>query len=315
MGFTSEKDIFDLAYQFYQKGFFQQAYDLLTESFPNLPSESNRFYQWRICIAAQMGDLVLAEKLLQQALDEGNYFSEFLLRSDPDLEKLQGRDVFESLIKKSLEKFDKEQENAKPALSLLEPTENDISIVRLIIALHGNYSNETQTKGYWNFLTNLGWLVALPISSQIQGNNVSTWQDQSIAEKELVMHHSEIQKKYALKPDTTILSGFSLGGYAAMVAALKQIFPVRGFISVAPSIKDTKEFDQLLKNVRTTNLRGYFLLGEEDDRINPTVIEWINKLNKKGIACDKEIFPGIGHNFPKEYQPAIERAISFIFRG
>jgi dienelactone hydrolase len=305
--------VFDQAMAFYQVGEFQQAYDLLTaESSPHAEVR-NRVFQWRTCMAAKMGKLDLAESILKTALDEGNFYSENRLRHDADLKGLQGRTVFEALVERDLQMLATAQKTAAPKLKIMEPKDTHVP-VPLMMALHGNHANAEQMTGYWDFLTERGWLVALPQSSQVEGNDGYNWNIQAVARKEICAHYANLTAKFNIDPGYSLIAGFSMGGHTAIRLALSGAIPVKGFIGVAPFIGETSKFTREFKKGLTTGLRGYFLLGEKDEMCTKTSVRLAKSMNKTGIAFGVEVFAGIGHDFPEDSQPAIEKAIQFIFQ-
>lgn len=312
MASFDEPEVFAVVFQLYQKGLFRQAYDLLTETAAMYPEHRRRIFEWRICLAARIDELILAESLLKEALNEGFYYTEFLLRREDDLKALQRRPDFEKLAERSLQMLAEAQLKAKPILTVIEPKKHVAEKTPMLMVLHGNSGNAKNYQDYWDFLSDKGWLVTIPQSSQVGGNNVYVWNDLAIAERELIAHYAVILKKFPIKRKETIISGFSMGGHTVLIAALKQLFPIKGFLAVAPYIGDLKEFDKVLDSYDCAGLCGYFLLGEKDYLCTPAAIELHEKLNQRGIPCGLEVFPGIAHAFPDDYQSAIERAIQFI---
>ena len=307
-----EPEVFGFAYRLYQQEQFRQAYDLLTDVLEKYPGDRRRLFEWRVSMAARMGEPALAESILGQALDEGNFYNEFSLRKDADLKDLQGRPVFEKMVERDLQMLASAQCRARPALTMIEPLENQADRVPMLMALHGNNSNGESQQGYWSPLAEKRWLVAIPQSSQVGGNGVFVWNDQAIAEKEIIAHYRALSSKFALDLERTIISGFSMGGYTALVAAIRQYFPVSGFLAVAPYIGDLQNFEKILNKNKSLKLRGYFLLGEEDEHCTPAAIQLHEMLKQRDIACGLEVFPGVGHAFPEDYRSAIDRAIHFI---
>jgi len=261
-----------------------------------------------------MDKLVLAEQILCKALNEGLYFNECTLRTDSDLRGLQGRNEFEKLLARNQILLAAAQRTAAPGLTLLEAVDISFAQVPLLMALHGNNSNAERIQGYWNTLSEEGWLVAFPQSSQLAGTGVYCWNDQTLANRELLEHYATITKKISVDSKRTVVSGFSMGGFTAINAALQQYFPIRGFLAVAPFIRDLTEIEQLLKNLPSQHIRGYFLLGQDDEGCTPNALSLHRLLNNHGIVCEVEVFPNNGHDFPQEYRAAIGRGLQFILQ-
>jgi dienelactone hydrolase len=307
-----DPEVFNQAHRLYLAGQFQQAYELLTEGQGQYPEHQRQLYFWRMCMAARQGNLELAEGIFTKALDEGYFYSGNSLRRDEDLKELQGRANFEALVARSMDMLAVVQKKAKPGLILLESVDTNIPQVPLLMALHGNDSNADHFQGYWNHLAEKGWLVALPQSSQVTGNNNFGWNDRAIAKKEIVDTYRGLTRKISIDPAKRIIAGFSMGGYTAIRAALQQYFPIRGFLGVAPFIRDLEEMERLLTECKADDLRGYFLLGEEDENCTPTALAFRELLVQANVPCGIEVFPGVAHDFPADYRSAIDRALHFI---
>lgn len=312
MSYIEDPEVFQQAFDLYMKGEVQTAYDLLTDESPNYPDHEQRIYEWRFDMAAKLGKLELAEEILQDALDSGCFYGEFALRKDDDVQVLQGRPFFESLVQRSYQMLADAQSFGRPRLEVIDRGTAVDGKTPLFLALHGNNSTVDKFKPYWQPLLNKGWLVALPQSSQVGGKNIYVWNNMGIVEKELKEHYRKLSTDTVIDPEKTIISGFSKGGHAAIVAALKQVFAIRGFIAVAPYIPKIEEMVPLVDSCPNRNLRGYMLLGEEDKECTPGATELREELIKRGIQCGIEVFPGLGHDFPDDFDHVLPRAIDFV---
>jgi dienelactone hydrolase len=314
MALNREPEEFSTTFQYYQHGQFKQGFDLLESVKNSYPEYMRRIYEWQVCLAAKMDQFDLAESLLQKALDAGYFYTEFFFRQESDLAGLQGRPLFETLVQRSAAMQAEAQAQTAPDRVVLEPLETTASTLPYLMALHGNNGNAGTVHDYWAHLTEEGWLVTLPQSSQVGGNNLFVWNDQGKAETELRAHYDFLAAKYKLDPRRALISGFSMGGHAAILTALTQVVPVRGFIGVASYTGEMSAFEKEFEKGAAAGLRGYFLLGENDELCTKSAVALSEGLNKAGIACDVEVFPGIAHEFPVEYRAAIDRAIRFIFQ-
>jgi dienelactone hydrolase len=311
---TKELVVFSTVHQLYRAGQFQQAFDLLSGVEGKSPEQNWQKYFGLLGMAARLDKPDLAEDILRKALDAGYFFTERTLRNDGDLRALQGRAEFEKLIARDVELLAVAQQTAAPGLTLLEAVDVHITQVPLLMTLHGNNSNVERIQGYWNSLSDEGWLVALPQSSQLAGNGVFCWNDQPLAKKELLNHYTAITNKISVDESKTIITGFSMGGRTAINAALQQYFPIHGFLAVAPFIRDLAEMERSLASIPAQPLRGYFLLGQDDEGCTPNALSLHRLLNNHGIACEVELFPHTGHDFPDDYRAAIGRGLQFILQ-
>jgi predicted esterase len=180
------------------------------------------------------------------------------------------------------------------------------------MALHGNSSNAMRFKDYWSTLTGTKWLVALLQSSQVNGKDIFVWNDMAVVERELKDHYRKLIQENLIDPGRTIISGFSKGGHAAIEAALKGYFPMRGFLAVAPYIADRDAMLPLLDSTENKRLRGYFLLGEKDDECTPGAIWLYEELGKRGFDCKMKISSGMAHDFPDDFDTLLPEILKFI---
>ncbi len=314
MSLRKEPEVFAQAFKLYKSKEYRAALDLLNGFDTDDPLDRRQWFEWRVSMATLMGDLNLAEDIFEDCLDEGFFLSEFSLRKDDDLKPLQNRSRFETLVQRNMQMLETEQQRTKPKLLLIEPPVQAAPLAPLLVALHGNNTNAAIIKEYWQHLSPFGWRLAFPQSSMVSGNGVYVWNDIPRAEEELKAHYPAITKKSAVDPERTVISGFSKGGHAALVAAFKQVFPIRGYIGVAPYFHDVEAVYESLGVLPGSKVRCYFLLGEEDTDCTSHAVEMEKKLSGAGVACGIEIFPGVGHDFPADHEAAIQRALDFIFK-
>jgi predicted esterase len=308
----TEPEVFARALAFYNEKQYRQALEMLTDFHTTDPMYRRQCFEWRISMATLMGDLDLAEDIFSVSLAEGFFLSEYSLRRDDDLSTLQGRARFEQLVTRNMQLMAQAQANARPELLLVEPPVQAAAKAPLIVALHGNNTNAQIIKEYWLDLSPFGWRLAFPQSSQVSGNGVFVWNDIPLAQQELKAHYPAICKRSAVDPARTVISGFSKGGHAALMAAFMQVFPISGYIGVAPYFNDVEAVFDSLKVQPNPRLRCYFLLGEDDTDCTAGALAMKEKLVAAGVACGVEIFPGVAHDFPADATAAILRALDFI---
>jgi predicted esterase len=296
----------------YHSGEYQRAYDLLADAFAECIDQRWLLYFWKVCLLARLGRESEAEEVLQEALAQGYYYNEALLHGDEDLATLQGHPHFEELVSHSEDLIRAAQAQATPGLTLLEPVESNYPSVPLLISLHGNHSNSELMQPYWNHLSDQGWLVALPQSSQVSGNHLYRWDDADLALRELSTHFTTLSHKISVDPAHVVLAGFAKGGELAIRAALQQTLPATGFLCIAPFLNNLPELEPLISANRSSALRGYFILGELDNHCTPPALHLSELMRLHGIVCQTEIVPNLGHRFPDDYRAAIQRGLQFL---
>jgi predicted esterase len=306
---------FTQTFELYMKGEYDKAYELMTRVCDLYPAWQGRAYEIRFNLAAMMGKLELAERILEQSLDLGYFYNEFVLRYDEDIKILHGRPRYEELVKRSYKTLADEQLKARPELKIIEPAEQTEGKRPLLLGLHGNNSNALGFSDYWGYLTKKNWLVALPQSAEISGKGLYVWNDFKRVENDIPAHFETLTEDHSIDEDKVIIAGFSKGGHAAIHLALNGFFPVKGFLALAPYVGDVNTLLPLLSNLANNNLRGYFVLGGQDQHCTPGALILKDKLVEYGISCEVEIFPEMLHDIPRNFDDVLQRAVNFIINA
>jgi predicted esterase len=101
-----------------------------------------------------------------------------------------------------------------------------------------------------------------------------------------------------------------------MWLALTGAIPALGFIAAGPAgplLDDPDAQAQLIFSAQELGLRGYIIVGEEDEIIPNAGIElFVDMLNEAGIPCDLETVPHAGHDYVPEFEDAILRALAYV---
>lgn len=307
MSNSSEPSFFQQALELYEQGKYLEGYTLVTEHAAESPAYLQKSFYFRLCLSAKSGDLTLAEKILEDALDQGYFFSEYALRKEDDLKELQERPFFERLVNRDLAMLEAAQKSTRPLLKIISPEQKFRQLqVPFHMTLHGNSSNLNAYLSEWSFISRTKWLTAMPQSSQLGGTGIYVWNDQSVAMRELKMHYDTMLKHHHPDPQKTLISGFSMGGHAALRAALNQVFPITAFLLICPYFDDPDSWRPLIEKAAGTPLKGHFLLGELDELCTSNARGMQKLLKESGIACEVEIFTGMRHEFPPDFERVFE---------
>ena len=155
----------------------------------------------------------------------------------------------------------------------------------------------------------MGWMLAMPQSSQLGSPNTFVWDHTARAKEEIAAQYRQLLRKYPIDEERVILSGFSQGAALAIQIALRGPIPARGFLAVVPGRIAMEELDELL--LLKHGLRGYLVVGGRDPRYEMfTQIHAL--LNQNGIPCEMEDHPQMGHEFPKDFDQSITKALKFL---
>jgi len=302
----------------YREKDYAAALDLATEQSPNFPEQFHLLYYWRICMAARINQIDLALQLLDEFIESGFWYGETLLRKSPSLLPLQGMPEFEQRVELNRRLRSEENSQLYPLL-ILRSTGRcsvDQEPCPLLIAMHANASTAQKSIDFWQAAASAGWLVAIPQSTQAMWKGAYVWDDREIAEQELLRHFRSLTEQYSVDLKRVVIAGHSMGGELAVWLAIKGVLPAAGFIAIGPGgplMDDVENWTALLKENASQKLRGYLILGDEDNTIFPDHAYSLAKiLNRAGIPTEIEEIPGVGQDFAQEYADGLLRGLNFI---
>jgi dienelactone hydrolase len=235
------------------------------------------------------------------------------LREDDDLDSLQGLPEFERLAAICEERYATAVAQATPQLLTVEPKHASRPFP-LLLALHGNNSNSETSVEYWRSAVDRGWLLALPQSSQLGDFDVYVWNDRERAIAEVREHAATIQGEYVIDPARVVVGGFSMGGGLAIWLAVSGAIEARGFIAVGPYLEDVGLLRPLIEARPGQKLRGYIVVGDQDDPCYQTSKEITALLQSYDSACEIEVHPNVGHVFPPSFEQSLAKGLDFILR-
>lgn len=298
---------------------FADGLSLASQHITDFPEEFALLNYWRVCLAARMGDPSIANKILDYTLSNGTWFSEMLLRESPSLAPLQGDVEFERLVEISLQMKAADPIQAVPVL-VMRP-ENECGPedpgCPTVVFLHANQDTAKNNLGAWQDISNDGWLVALPQSSQAMWADSFVWMNYESGRDEVVARFNELKQQYSLDPNQTLMAGFSMGAEVALAMDLSGDIETQGFLLLGPggpSMDDLEKWEPFIEKGKKEGLRGVILMGLADIHINQdNVRKLVEMLNGAGIPTELKTYPGLKHDYPEDFTQAVEEAIKFIY--
>jgi predicted esterase len=292
-------------------GDFAEALDLVTRHERLFP-QREPFYNWKMCMAARLGDAPLAIQTLQQAIDDGLWFNRAALRDDEDVAALQGQPEFERLAAICEERYAAAAAKARPVLLKLAPHDDASPPFPLLVALHGNNSNSRASAEHWRTAAEHGWLLALPQSAQLVGVDAYVWNDRERGMAQVSTQVAALSADAWFDSARVVVGGFSMGGGLAIELGLSNIFANRGFVAVGPYLPDVATLRPLIESGQARGRRGYIIVGDQDESYYQASQEVAALLKEHAIPCELEVHAGLGHVFPPEFPQSLARALSFV---
>jgi predicted esterase len=306
--------------KFYQQGEYSAALELATQELSHYPDQAPLLNYWRICMAARLDDIDQAIRLLDERTRAGFWYGEVLLRKSPSLLPLQGLPEYERLVGLNRQLQELDRVTNFPLITLRPEGEcqNDSPACPLLIGLHANGGTAQTSINFWRPAANMGFVVAVPQSSQAMWKDSYVWNDLEIARDEVARHYTRLTQKYSLDPQRVVLAGHSMGGEVAIWLALTGAIPARGFLAFGPGgpyMDNPSDWRPVIQERSGPDLRGYIVIGEQDDTISQegvrTLVEYFDR---EGVPCELEVVPKVGHDFVSEYEASLENALEFILQ-
>ena len=300
--------MFDL----YSQGRYGDALGVVEVLARDFPEFSARTTFWRACLRCRLGESERALELLEEGLRAGDWWSEALLRTDPDLDPLWGRADFERLVAQCESRRLQVAPSSAPGLEVIEPEVGD-GPYPLLIALHGagHFPIPTglpNTPPGWEVAADQGWIVALPTSSVMRMPGAYAWDDLSAAKAELHQHLENLVAHHSIDRARVVLAGFSQGGRIAVRLGLERQFPASGVIALGPWIPD---LEQAWPDVPATDRRVYLFVGQQDEGVE-NVRSLHGELERRGISSWLEERGDLGHQLPSDMAETVQAALRYV---
>jgi dienelactone hydrolase len=315
--FASFTDLFVAARAKSDTGDPESALVLLSGREQAFPLHAGQIYSWRAALLAELDRAESALDVLDQALAAGCRYRAEWLRDDQRLSPLRANARFETIIERAAARYEHDQADSRPSLEVLTPTvTRPASGYPTLIALHGNNSNVTETLPYWRSASDLGWLVALPQSSQIGTTpGAYTWNDRDRTQAELEQHRAALREQHLIDERCVVLAGFSMGGLQALALALTRRFDVCGALSVAAYLPHIREFSQLIAAGNASGIRFFITVGAKDTNGYDGAKQLATELQHAGVDVTLDERPNLGHVYPPDMDETLHRALALIRRG
>jgi predicted esterase len=298
------------AFQLYENKQYAEALEYIQENASRFPQHRAQTYNWRMCVLALMGQRQHAVDLLQEALDQGVWWSEAVLTEDEDLASLQDLNAFQRLVARSEEMHTRASSNAPRSPLAFPPEETADKPYPVLLALHGRNSYAAFEAPFWQSVKRQGWFLGMPRASELIDSEHASWDDTATAVQEVHRQYQQLLRSYPLDPDRLVLGGFSQGAGLAIRMSLTGALPAEKWIAVAPWLPDAEELSSKLPDsVKPPLGRGYVILGEDDPLTEqfPTIAKL---LDARGVEYEVERVPGLGHMYPDAFEHTLLRILS-----
>jgi len=198
--------LIDETLRMYRQGQYQEAVAYLNYAAHKVDGNLAQIYRFLFSLTARAGQPNLALAILQEAVEEGFWYSSECLGKNDDLEMLRKYDDFGRLAAICREREEEARRKAAPQLWLSDQRGDS-----LLVVLHGNQDSNALTLPRWQSSISNGATLALVQSSAEQFSGAFSWSDPVKGSKELEEQLAALDERIRSKPGHTVLGGFSAG--------------------------------------------------------------------------------------------------------
>lgn len=297
-----------------RQGEFAAAYALLNAEGSRFPEEASTVLYLRSCMAERVGDRTAALASIAEALDQGHWYGERLLRASPSWQPLQGDPAFEQLAARSLALMARATREATPLVALPSGAAPSGGWPALV-TLHGNGGNARLSLAGWSAVADDRLLAALH-SSQALSSQQFVWNDWEQAQADVLAQLAALRAAYPIDTGQLVLGGFSRGAEVTLQLALTGAVFTQGVVLLGPGGPMAADPEQWLPLIRAADgrgLRAAMVVGDDDDiQLVDAALQLAPMLDANGIPCHLEVVPGLGHAYPQDGGAALRRALAFV---
>lgn len=294
----------------YQEKRYEDALELLTREIGNFPQHQVRLTNWQAALYEAVGQPAEALKVMAVYVAGGGWYGERALMDD-DFKATRELPGFADLLATCRARQAAAEAAVRPELQV-HCTVPAGAGAPVLVALHGNHGSLAQSEPAWGPAADLGYVVGLAQSTQIEAPGMYVWDDWDRGETEAAGHFRQLADHPAADPTRMVVGGFSMGGGLAAHLALKGTASVRGFVALGPYIPDFGRVKAALAGARERGVRGYLLCGDQD-RISLEHAQQLYDLTRQhDIPVELDVIGGLGHEFPVDFQERLERALAFV---
>lgn len=310
---SAKPDFFEKADQFfslYYEEKYSEALTLAEEIADDYPEQDARTAFWLICMRNMTGQPEWALQTFEEALSRGLWWAEFLLRSDSDLASLQSNEEFERLVKRSEEMHRQAEANAKPELPVYQPEGE--GQFPLLIVLGPRMNIPAFDVRDWSVALKLGWMVALPVSTQMATPISHTWDDRKKAFNEIEAHYQTLIQDPRVDVSRIVIAGFSQGAARAIELVMSGRLQARGFFAVVPGKLDFAELESWSTS-DVCKARGVLISGGKDTDYG-RFIQIKEVFDRHHLPLLFENFPEMAHQIPDDFESVLQKGLSFLLK-
>ena len=188
---------------------------------------------------------------------------------------------------------------------------SETKIYPLCIIFHGGGSNLNSVKKHWHSdKLDSGYIKVYVQSFRHYDSETFGWRSgEKRTDEDIQKIYNELNTKYKIDTTNIIVCGISAGGTCAIDLSVRQVIPVKGFITFCSGISANITLDFVKK--QSGKLKG-FIVGGENDYYLPKQKQMTEIFDNTNFAYKHIIVKDIGHQYPDNENDYINEALKFF---
>jgi hypothetical protein len=167
-------ELTDQMMDLYREGKYADALQIVEQNADRFPEHLARTIFWKMCLLSLCGRSNDAISVFQKGLNAGLWWAESQFR-DTDLDAVHDLPEFKRLAAISQEKYQEARTHIERDQTILLPEVSASDRYPLLIALHGGAGNKDSNLEQWRIVSQEGWLLLSPQSTQPLYSGSYSW--------------------------------------------------------------------------------------------------------------------------------------------
>ncbi len=303
----------------FSEGNYEECLDMLEKGVAELRTEDYKDNEFVILLDKAVIQLKAgyADKCMDtasHAIDLG-YLFPLHFRS---LEPIRGTERYQELKKRNDVLLEKAQKEAEMQYQVVLPEGySEAEKYPLMLILHGDGGdgNIRDMSANWkpDVFSKKNYIVVYIQSSQVLCHNGYGWlPNPETARTDIKNCFKAVKAKYSVNESNVYISGFSGGAIASIDIALSNAIPVKGFISLCPSMIPDAYTPENIKAAVQRGVKGFMMEGEEAKEDIQIEEEILKGFNAEGLQCEFVINKNVGHWYPSDLDEKLVMALEYV---
>ncbi|HEY3243831.1 MAG TPA: dienelactone hydrolase family protein, partial [Phycisphaerae bacterium] len=298
----------------YEKGDLDRAIEIGQKLTAIAPADHDVQYNMA-CLFALKGEKEKAIEWLQKSAD--NDFAKLdLVTTDSDLTSIRNEPGYARAVEKiraaherSFEKFKPKAAKSEPVI-IVPPGIDETKPAPLIVALHGRGVTANSMVTVWADVAQEAGAILVAPSAVLNAGRGYDWGEVDEAEWVVMNALKQVAEQHKIDKERVVLTGFSQGGYMAFNLGVRHPEEFRGVIPVGGAYNRSIASPSFIKTARKPKF--YLMVGADDESAESNR-RAAKDFEAAGVSVQLKVYEGVAHDFPKERDAELRKALEFIW--